>query len=51
MALLHWLSLGTGDALLVGVTAVLIFLPSVVPALGNLVGRGWDRLRGRTPEA
>lgn len=50
MALLDLLNLGVGDALLVGVTVVLIFLPSVVPAVGNFVGRTVDRLRGRTPE-
>ena len=46
MGFLHQLGITTGDALLVGVTAVLIFLPSVVPALGNALGRAVDRLRG-----
>jgi hypothetical protein len=50
VALLRLLNMQTGDALLVGVTVGLIFLPSVVPALGNAVGRLADRLRGRTPE-
>ena len=49
-SLLGTLQLGTGDVLLVAVTLVLIFLPSVVPALGNTAGRIADRLRGRTPE-
>ena len=50
MSVLHALGLNVGDALLVGVTFVLIFLPSVVPSLGNALGRAVDRLRGRTPE-
>lgn len=53
MTLPSWLGalqLQKGDVLLVGVTLVLIFLPSVVPALGDAAGRMADRLRGRTPE-
>ena len=51
MSVLQALHMQTGDALLVGVTVVLIFLPSVVPTVGNAIGRAVDRLRGRTPEA
>ena len=50
MSFLGQLNLQTGDVLLVGITAVLIFLPSVVPSVANFVGRTVDRLRGRTPE-
>jgi Sec-independent protein translocase protein TatA len=49
-SILGALQLGPGEALLVTVTVALIFMPSVVPALGNAAGRIADRLRGRTPE-
>ena len=50
MELLHSLGLGTGELLILGVTAALIFIPSTVPTVGNALGRALDRLRGRTPE-
>ena len=50
MDFLHSLGLGTGELLVLGITAALIFLPSVVPAVGNALGRVLDRARGRTPE-
>ena len=48
--ILSALQLGEGDVILVAVTLVLIFLPSLVPTLGNAAGRFADRLRHRTPE-
>jgi Sec-independent protein translocase protein TatA len=40
----------TGDYLLIGLTVILILLPSQVPAAGDAIGRLVDRIRGRTPE-
>ena len=49
-ALIQALHLTTGDSLLLGITVVLVFLPSAVPTVGNFIGRSVDRLRGKTPE-
>ena len=40
----------TGDYLLIGLTVILILLPSQIPAAGDALGRLVDRLRGRQPE-
>jgi len=50
VSILSQLGLGTGELLLVAVTVALIFIPSVVPKVGNALGRALDRARGKTPE-
>jgi hypothetical protein len=42
--------LQTGDYLLIGLTVILILLPSQVANAGDALGRLVDRLRGRQPE-
>lgn len=43
-------ALSTSEWLLIALCVVLIFLPSVIPEVGDMLGRMHDRLRGRTPE-
>jgi Sec-independent protein translocase protein TatA len=42
--------LHTGDFILLGMTVLLILLPSQLSEAGNLIGRTVDRLRGIPPE-
>ena len=44
------MNLLTGDYLLIGITVILILLPSQIPTAGDAIGRFVDRLRGRQPE-
>jgi Sec-independent protein translocase protein TatA len=44
------MGLHSGELILLALTVALIFLPSVIPSLGNALGRAWDKARGKTPE-